>query len=59
MRKPRNDAKVDAAAAQELRALGWTLAAIRDFRAPGASLMAVSRALRRKAAADVKTSAVA
>ena len=47
MRKPRNDAKVDPIQAANCRALGMTLAEIRETIAPGVSLMAVSRALKR------------
>ena len=47
MKKPRNDAKVDHVKAANCRALGMTLAQIRQTIAPGVSLMAVSRALRR------------
>jgi hypothetical protein len=48
MRKPRTaDAKVDHLQAANCRALGMTLAQIREAIAPGVSLMAVSRALKR------------
>jgi len=59
MKKPRNDAKVDHVKAANCRAVGMTLTQIRDSIAPTASLMAVSRALRRARrleAADARTS---
>jgi hypothetical protein len=54
MRKPRNDAKVDSVQAANCRVLGMKLAQIRDSIAPGASLMAVSRALKRARTQEAK-----
>jgi hypothetical protein len=54
MRKPRNDAKVDPIQAANCRMLGMTLAQIREAIAPGVSLMAVSRALKRARTQEAK-----
>jgi hypothetical protein len=47
LRKQRSDTKVNAVRALEFRLMGWKLVEIRDYLAPDASLMAVSRAIRR------------